>query len=111
MQVYGLKNCDKTRAAMRALAAAGHAPELVDIRETPLQDVDLQAFLGAFGGDLLNRRSTTWRGLSAPERAGDPAALIAAHPTLMKRPVVREGSRITLGWRDEAQVEWLGTPG
>ena len=61
---------------MRALAAAGHAPELVDIRETPLEEADFERFFEAFGAELLNRRSTTWRGLDAgaagrrPGRAG-----------------------------------------
>ena len=36
MRVLGLKNCDKTRAAMKALAALGHDPVLVDVRAEPL---------------------------------------------------------------------------
>ena len=107
MKVYGIKSCDKVRAAMKALAAAGRAPELVDIREHPLQISDLQGFQAAFGDRLLNRQSTTWRGLSEAERGGDPVALIAAHPALMKRPVIVEGAQMTLGWDASAQAVWL----
>ncbi|NKX43506.1 ArsC/Spx/MgsR family protein [Roseicyclus persicicus] len=94
MKVYGLKNCDTCRAAVAALPGA----ELVDVRALPLSEADRARFLAAFGDALVNRRSTTWRGLSEAERAGDPAALLAAHPALMKRPVIEAGGRLYLGW-------------
>ncbi|PID35788.1 MAG: arsenate reductase [Rhodobacterales bacterium] len=106
MRVYGIKNCDTVRKAMRALEAAGRGPELVDIRATPLTQAEITRFLDAFGPALINKRSTTWRGLSEEERAGDPATLLAAHPTLMKRPVIEEGGRMTLGWDKTAQGMW-----
>ena len=45
--------------------------------------------------------------LSEEERAGDPVALLSAHPTLMKRPVIEDGDGLTLGWDAEAQARWL----
>ena len=50
---------------------------------------------------MVNRRSTTWRGLDEAARAGDPVRLISAHPTLMKRPVIEDGGVLTLGWDAE----------
>lgn len=107
MKVYGIKSCDKVRAAMKALTSAGRAPELVDIREQPLQIFELEAFHSAFGDRLVNRQSTTWRGLSEAERGDDPVALIAAHPALMKRPVIVDGARMSIGWDTAAQAVWL----
>lgn len=98
MIVYGIKACDTCRKAVKALAAAGHPAELVDIRATPLGDADRARFLAAFGDDLINRRSTTWRGLPEAERAAPAAVLLAAHPTLMKRPVIDTGGALYLGW-------------
>ena len=103
MIVYGLKNCDTCRKAMKALAAAGHAPELRDVREAPLSDEERAAFLAAFGDALLNRASTTWRGLDEAERARPADELLAAHPALMKRPVIH-GKALTLGWKADAQA-------
>ena len=98
MRVYGLKTCDTCRAAMKALADAGHEAVLVDIRAEPL-DPALQArLLQAFGERLINRRSTTWRGLSPEDRAAGPEALLSAHPALMKRPVIDTGRALYLGW-------------
>lgn len=111
MRVYGLKSCDTVRRAMKMLAADGYTPELVDIRAEGIAPATLARFHAAFGVALVNRRSTTWRGLSDEERAGDPLALIAAHPALMKRPVIEEGSRLTLGWDKGAQAVWLGKLG
>lgn len=108
MQVYGLKNCDTCRKAVKALQAAGQEAVLVDVRAEPLDRETLEAFQAAFGAALLNTRSTTWRGLSEAERKGDPLDLIAANPALMKRPVIRDGSgALHLGWGKDVQARLL----
>lgn len=99
LKVYGLRNCDTCRKAIRALAEAGRDAVLVDVRETPLDDATRARFLAAFGETLVNTRSTTWRGLPEAERARTPRELLAAHPALMKRPVVETGEgELYLGW-------------
>lgn len=70
MRVLGLKNCDRTRAAMEALKEQGHDPVLVDIRAEPLAAEERAAILAAFGDRAINRASTTWRGLSDDEKPG-----------------------------------------
>lgn len=107
MRVFGLKTCDTVRRAMKELAGAGKAPELVDVRAEPLSRADLERFHAAFGEALVNTRSTTWRGLSEAERAADPLDLLAAHPALMKRPVIEEGDKLTLGWTKAAKDVWI----
>lgn len=101
MRVYGVKACDTCRKAVKALGA-----ELVDIRATPLDADQIAAFHATFGEALLNKRSTTWRGLSEAERAMDPVALIAAHPTVMKRPVIEKDGKLTLGWTKDVQAHY-----
>ena len=71
------------------------------------QDV-LQTALDQFGDDLLNTRSTTWRGLSEAERTEQPLALIRAHPALMKRPLIDANGTLYLGWTAEVQSALLG---
>ena len=111
MKLYGIKTCDTVKKALRALEAAGHRPELVDIRATPLEASEFERFLAAFGEALVNRRSTTWRGLSEAERADDPVRLLSAHPALMKRPVIEAEGQLTLGWDKAVQARWLGKDG
>jgi arsenate reductase-like glutaredoxin family protein len=99
MRIYLLKTCDTCRKALKELRAAGHQPEVVELREDGLAADDIARFHAAFGDALVNRRSTTWRNLAEAERAGAPQALLAAHPTLMKRPVIETGAgRLHLGW-------------
>ena len=80
--------------------------EFRDIRKSPLSAADWQMLIDRFGADLLNTRSTTWRGLSAEEREAGPLELLSAHPTLMKRPVCWDSDRQTLGWNATAQAVW-----
>ena len=106
--LYGLKNCDTCKKALKALDAAGKPTAFVDIRA----DTDLAAkvpvWLAAAGPDLLvNTRSTTWRSLSEAERASDPAALLIAHPTLIKRPVIEAGEQVHVSWSSAVQAALL----
>jgi len=103
MQVYGLKNCDTCRKAMKALPEAG----LVDVRADGVPTGVLAEAHSRFGDKLLNTRSTTWRGLSEEERATPPLELLAAHPALMKRPLIVDGDQMYLGW-DKATQGALG---
>ncbi|SFR53408.1 arsenate reductase family protein [Litoreibacter janthinus] len=99
MKLYGIKTCDTCRKALKALPNAA----FVDVRATPLDRAELQRFLDAFGADLVNTRSTTWRGLSEAERSADPLDQLTAHPTLMKRPVIDDGT-LYLGWGKDVQA-------
>lgn len=99
MQLYGLKNCDTCRKALKALPDV----EFVDVRSDGVPADILEKAYDQFGMALLNTRSTTWRGLSEAERAGAPLSLLAAHPTLMKRPLIVDGATLHLGWTSETQ--------
>ena len=107
MILYGLKNCDTCRKARQAAEKSGKSVTFVDVRETPLSLEQLQKFYDAFGDALVNKKSTTWRGLSEDERAEEPIKLLKSHPTLMKRPVI-DGAALTLGWGPDAQKLHLG---
>lgn len=105
MKLYGLKACDTCRKAVKALQAAGYDVTLTDIRSEPLEDAAIDRFLSAFGEDLINRRSTTWRGLSEEERTAAPLALLQRHPALMKRPVIEDDAGgLHLGWAKPVQA-------
>ncbi|SFC11979.1 arsenate reductase family protein [Tropicimonas isoalkanivorans] len=106
MILYGLSTCDTCRKARKALDVAGYDVTFRDVRAEPLTEDEWAPLLAAFGDGLINRRSTTWRGMSEEDRAAPAADLLAKHPTLMKRPVCREGERLSLGWDAAAQSIW-----
>ncbi|MEB8385829.1 arsenate reductase [Rhodobacteraceae bacterium KMM 6894] len=94
MIVYGLKNCDTCRKALKSLSGA----TLCDVRADGVPDAILTAAYAQFGQTLVNTRSTTWRGLTESERAAPPLELIRAHPALMKRPLIDADGTLYLGW-------------
>lgn len=100
MKIYGLKNCDTCRKALKALPDFS----LVDVRADGLPAALLERALAKFDDKLVNTRSTTWRGLSEEERAGAPLALLQAHPALMKRPLIERDGALYLGWDKSTQA-------
>ena len=100
--IYGLKNCDSCRKAVKLVEAGGAAHRFHDLRADGLPADRLRLWLGRVGADtLVNRRSTTWRELSEAERGaaggGAVAALLTRHPTLIKRPVIEAGDSLIVG--------------
>ena len=94
MEIWGLKTCDTCRKARKALPDAAFR----DVRAVPLRDAEIARVLAAFGDAAVNKASTTWRAMAEAERRAGPAALLAAHPALMKRPVIWTDGGGYLGW-------------
>ncbi|WGH77832.1 arsenate reductase family protein [Jannaschia ovalis] len=101
--LHGLKACDTCRKALKSLRDAGHDVAFRDLRDDPPDRAQVSRWHEVLGAGLLNTRSTTWRGLSEAERAGDPVALMVAHPALIKRPVISDGDALHLGWTPQTR--------
>jgi len=92
--VYGLKNCDTCKKALKWLDRFGVPHTFVDYRDTPPSPEQLLDWAAQLGGlsALVNRASTTWRQLPEQRRAAASDAewklLLREHPQLIKRPVV-----------------------
>ena len=103
--LHGLEACDTCRRALRALRDADREVRFRDLRAEPLEMTEIEAWRGAFGDAVLNRRSTTWRGLTEEERSVPVAALLARHPALVKRPIVEAPDGVLhLGWTAETRA-------
>ncbi|WP_170515073.1 ArsC/Spx/MgsR family protein [Ruegeria atlantica] len=100
MRLYGLKNCDTCRKALKSLPDT----EFVDVRTDGVPEAVLMQALDRFGEALLNTRSTTWRGLDDAQRARPPLELLTDHPTLMKRPLIEQDGTPYLGWTEETKA-------
>ncbi|MBT8472460.1 MAG: Spx/MgsR family RNA polymerase-binding regulatory protein [Marinicaulis sp.] len=108
MKLYGLKNCDTCRKAMKQLDAAGVNYDFLDVRDDSVSKRQVMDWAKAVGWEkLLNRASTTWRQLPADEKDNvdhsQAVRLMADHPTLIKRPVVQLGGDVFIGWKKETQ--------
>jgi arsenate reductase len=102
--VFGLKNCDTCRKALRELEDVGIDHIFFDIRTGGLSHRHVARWVAARGIDVvLNKRSTTWRNLPdlLKQDAGrEPGVvdLMFQHPTLIKRPVIESDGITLVGW-------------
>ena len=109
LTVYGIRQCDTTRKALKWLAGQGIAYHFHDLREDGLEPGKIAAWLAAPIADrLVNRRSTTWRTLSDAQKQASGKALeqlLLGHPTLIKRPVLERGGEIIAVGFDPVRLE------
>lgn len=102
--LYGLPNCDSVKKARRWLDERGTAFTFHDFRKDGVPADRLAAWVAAVGwARLLNRQGTTWRRLDEPTRAGvvdvaSATALMRAQPSVIKRPVIEWGRKVTVGY-------------
>lgn len=108
MRFWGLSTCDTARKALKALREAGLDPQVTDVRADGVAATDLAQIYAVVGDKLVNKASTTWRGLSDSEKAAPVLDLLGAHPTLIKRPVIMADGDVTVGWDKATQAKWLG---
>ncbi|MEM6641138.1 MAG: ArsC/Spx/MgsR family protein [Pseudomonadota bacterium] len=106
INLYGLKNCDGCRKAQRALEGRGLRVVLRDIRDADnVRQVIAWIKQQPDWTPFLNKRSTTWRSLPDEQKerldAYRAQKLMQAHPTLIKRPVLRIGDHTLAGYRDD----------
>ena len=69
----------------------------------------MRAWAVALGWEsLLNRRGTTWRGLSHADKEDVDAAkaieLMMAHPTLIKRPIFNANGTFLVLFKDDQKA-------
>ena len=57
MKIFGLKNCDKCRLALKTLLSSGVNVSLIDVRSDGISVEQLERFYKKFGFELVNKRS------------------------------------------------------
>lgn len=105
--LYGIPTCDTCKKAIKALEGAGKEVTFRDVRANPLSDDEWAVLINEFGTNLVNTRSTTYRGLSDWLKASEAEAQLAAQPTVMIRPVIVDGAAMYLGWDAKVQAAVL----
>ena len=105
--VYGIANCDSVKKARAWLSARGVAHQFHDFKKLGVHDDALAAWMAQAGWEaLVNRKGTTWRALDDATRsrvvdAASAAALLRAHTSCIKRPVVEwANGAVTVGFSE-----------
>ncbi|MBA4254804.1 MAG: arsenate reductase [Polaromonas sp.] len=116
LKMYGIPHCDTVKKARAWLQAQGAPFEFHDFKKQGVTPELVQGWLSSPHGPdwsvLLNRKGTTWRGLPPATRAlavdaASAAALMAAHPSLIKRPVLVWPHRVTVGFSPDDWAQEL----
>lgn len=113
LTIYHNPRCSKSRQALELLEARGQRPAVVRYLETPPDAAALRALLQALGlpaRALLRTGEEEYQSLGLADPALDEATLIAAmaaHPRLIERPVVVNGTRAVIGRPPEKVLELL----
>ncbi|QLB19803.1 ArsC family reductase [Mannheimia granulomatis] len=104
--VYGIKNCDTVKKALKWLEDNNQQPQLHDYRVDGLNADWLVEMEATFGWEnLVNKRSTTWRNLDAELKNNlnreTALKVLTEQPTLIKRPIVIQNEIALLGFNEK----------
>ena len=107
-KLYGIKNCDTVRKALKWFDAQGVEIGYHDFRDDGVEVLPIEAWADKVGLDkLINKRSTSYRGLTDEQKAltdsSDIVKLLKEHPTLIKRPVIEYEDGVTVGFAKAEQ--------
>ncbi|WP_439815341.1 ArsC family reductase [Zavarzinia sp. CC-PAN008] len=110
--IHGIKSCDTMKKARAWLDDHGVAYTFHDYKAAGITPATLAAWADQVGWEvLLNRAGTTFRKLPEADREGvDRAralALMAAQPSMIKRPVLDVDGRLIVGFKPEAYAAAL----
>ncbi|MDR1075029.1 MAG: Spx/MgsR family RNA polymerase-binding regulatory protein [Xanthomonadaceae bacterium] len=113
--IYGLKNCDACKKAMKWLDRFGVPHTFVDYREHKPSPETLKAWAEKAGGfdALVNKSSTTWRQLpgnrKSPASEAEWKLLLREYPQLIRRPVaVTDDGGFGQGFSDNSFKQRFG---
>lgn len=112
VQVFGIRKSADTRKALRFFSERRIKVHFVDLMERPASRGELNRFVAKFGVDsLVDRTSARFRDLGlAHARLSHEQWLgrMVEEPLLLRMPLVRNGSRLTVGEAETAWREWVG---
>ncbi len=114
MILYGLSNCDSTKAAMKWLKQNNIIFSFYDYKVHSIDEPKLGEWLKQIPLErLLNKKSTTWRSLPSEEQAkvaseAGAIQLMKENTTLIKRPALeKKGILISVGFDEHEYAKNL----
>ena len=113
MKLWHNPRCSKSRAALKLLQDAGHAPETFLYLQTPPDRASLNAILDKLqlpAGNLIRRSQAEWKnsGLDLDAAERDLRNLMVQHPILIERPILELGDTAVIGRPPEKVLDLLG---
>jgi len=108
--IYGIKSCDTMKKAITWLTDHNIDYTLFDYKKETISEQWLTKMLNEHGLNVvMNKRGTTYRKLDDSTKAlladeATPAAeiiaILSAHSSMIKRPILINGERSIVGFKD-----------
>ncbi len=111
--LYGIPNCDTVKKARTWLDAQGIAYTFHDYKKAGADAAQIARWCVAAGWEkVLNRAGTTFRKLPDADKqdldAAKAAALMAANPSCIKRPIAEHPGGLLVGFKADEWAAALG---
>jgi arsenate reductase len=112
VQIFGTKKCAETRKAERFFKERGVRVHSVDLAQKGMSAGELRNVAARVGGmeNLIDRAGKRYvdRGLKYAAPTGPRIeTMLVEDPLLLRTPIVREGSRATVGFAPEVWQAWI----
>jgi arsenate reductase len=112
VQIFGIKKSPDTRKALRFFAERRVKTHFVDLQERPASPGELRRFVQKFGVEaIVDRGSRRFADLGLnTARLSDERWLdkLAVEPMLLRMPLVRHGSQLSIGDATDTWQGWTG---
>ncbi|MBP2000460.1 arsenate reductase [Paenibacillus shirakamiensis] len=114
--IYQYPKCSTCRNAVKWLQAAGYELDLRHIVEAPPTEQELTQLVEHSGLDLkkfFNTSGEVYKELGLKHKLAtlselEQIALLSSHGKLIKRPIVTDGTRVTVGFKEDMFSEVWG---
>lgn len=111
VQIFGTNSCADTRKALRFFKERRIDVHFVDLKQRAASKGELRRFVQKFGTDaVIDRTSKRFQNLGLRQALyGDDRWLdiMTDEPMILTTPLVRSGSRVSVGHAPEAWERWV----
>lgn len=113
MILYGIPNCDTTKKAMDWLKKHKISYEFHNYKESGISAKKLKEWCDKAGLEkVLNKRSTTWRELSAAEQESvvdtqSAIEIMKENNSIIKRPIIEYKNELLIGYDEKKYAALL----
>lgn len=108
IQIFGEKKSNDTRKAERFFSERGISYHFVDLVSKGISEGELRNVCRRIDAqDLIDTESKIYKKRGFAYMDFDPREEILENPTLLKSPVVRNGSEVSCGYAPEIWKKWI----
>ena len=111
IQIFGILKCQETRKAQRYFKERGVPFQFINLSEKGLSKGELNSVKATVGIDnLVDKAGKEYVRLNLRYMTHDIEEEMLQHPLLLNTPIVRNGSKATVGYKPDIWKEWMSHP-